>query len=290
MSRLSKAIRRMLGIKRRHHHSTSVPSGRRYFPPVPVRNDYTPNFFIVGAARCGTTSLWEYLRQHPDIYMPPVIEQKEPSFFCDLYGVEWWDFYLTLFEAGKGKKRIGEASTPYMSSPESASQIKAVVPDAKIIITLRNPVVRAYSLYKWMHHNGYEKLPSFREALDAEPKRKNDEAFKTNNGQYYYNFLYFESGLYHDQVKRYLDLFPRNQIHISIFEEFIKEPLQGVQHLFRFLEVDAGFAPRIEVCNPSAAQYSALDPALRERLARGYAADIGRLETLIGHNLRTLWI
>ena len=153
MSRLTKAFRRLFGIKRRHHGASGIPAladGR----PLPVP-DYAPNFFIVGAARCGTTSLWEYLRQHPDIYMPPVIEQKEPAFFCDLYGVEHWDFYLTLFEAGRGKKRIGEASTPYLSSPESAGQIHSVLPLAKIIITLRNPVVRAYSLYKWMHANGY---------------------------------------------------------------------------------------------------------------------------------------
>ena len=286
MSRLTKAYRRLFGIKRQHHR----PVEASHMVPTPVPNEYTPNFFVVGAARCGTTSLWEYLRQHPDIFMPPVIEQKEPAFFCDLYGVEYWSFYLTLFEAGQGKKRIGEASTPYLSSPESAGQIYSVLPNAKIIITLRNPVVRAYSLYKWMHANGYEKLSTFAEALAAETDwRKDDEEFKNNNGQYYYNFLYYESGLYYSQVKRYLTIFPQEQIHLIIFEEFIKAPLRHVQQVFRFLDVDPTFAPHIEVNNPSAAHYPPLDPALRKRLARMYARDIAKLEKLVGRNLRALW-
>jgi hypothetical protein len=285
MSRLTKAIRRLFGIKRRHNRNADVGIG-----PLKV-NDYTPNFFIVGAARCGTTSLWEYLRQHPDIYMPPVIEQKEPAFFCDLYGVEHWDFYLTLFEAGNGRKRIGEASTPYLSSPESPGQIRSVLPHAKIIITLRNPVVRAYSLYKWMHANGYEKLATFAEALEAETAwRKDNGEFKKNNGQYYYNFLYYHSGLYYPQVKRYIATFPADQIHLIIFEEFVKEPLQHVQQIFRFLDVDPSFVPRLEVNNPSAAHYPALDPALRQRLTKMYARDVAKLEKLIGRNLRALWI
>jgi hypothetical protein len=122
-----------------------------------------PNFFICGAARSGTTSMWEYLRQHPDIFMPPVFEHKEPSFFCDSYGVGDWDAYLSLFaEAGK-RKRVGEASGPYLTSPESPGRIKKVINDPRIVILLRNPAERAWSLFKWMHENGYEKITSFPE-------------------------------------------------------------------------------------------------------------------------------
>src|SRR2546423_2056748 len=157
MSRLTKAIRKMLGIKRRHRAISARP-GR------------LPNFFICGAAHAATTSLWHYLRQHPDIYMPPTIEQKEPAYFCDIYGTNDSDFYLSLFADADGRKRVGEASTAYLTWPASAAKIRATVPEAKIIISLRNPVERAWSLYKWMRAHDYEKIPTFAEALEAEDK------------------------------------------------------------------------------------------------------------------------
>src|SRR5687767_12736237 len=106
-----------------------------------------PNFFVCGAARSGTTSLWEYLRQHPDIYMPAAIEHKEPSYFCDLYGMSDWNQYLALFREAGNRKRVGEASGPYLTSPESAGRLKEAAPEARIIILLRDPAERAWSLY-----------------------------------------------------------------------------------------------------------------------------------------------
>lgn len=281
MSRLTKAVRKLFGIERKHARN-SVPACHPASCP--------PNFFICGAARCGTTSLWEYLRQHPDVYMPPVIEQKEPSYFCDLYGYTEWHHYLYLFHGAGNRKRIGEASTPYLTSPESAGRIKAVIPDAKLIISLRNPVVRAYSLYKWMHRNGYEKL-GFPEALDAEEAwRLDNEDFKRNNGQYYYNFLYFHSGLFFQQVKRYFDTFGRQQVHVLIFEEFVKSPLEHVREILRFLDVDPSFTPQTAIHNPSAASYPALDPSLRNDLARRYRGNVAQLEQLLGIGLKSLWM
>ena len=113
---------------------------------------------------------------------------------------------------------------------------------------------------------------------------------KTNRHRHHYNFLDYHSGLYYAQVKRYLKTFAADQIHLIIFEEFVKEPLQHVQQIFRFLGVDPAFVPRIEVNNPSAGHYPALDPALRQRLAKGYARDITKLEKLIGKNVGGLWI
>lgn len=280
MSRLTKAVRKLLGIKRR--------AGSKASPSLQLR---PPNFFICGAARCGTTSLWEYLRQHPDIYMPPVMEHKEPSFFCDLYGFNEWHHYLYLFHTAGARKRVGEASTPYLTSPESAGRIKAAIPEAKLIISLRNPVVRAYSLYKWMHHNGYEKIPTFPQALEAEDAwRMENDDFKKNNGQYYYNFLYYHSGLFFQQVKRYFDTFGRQQVHVVIFEEFVKTPGEHVRDIFAFLEADPEFAPQIAVHNPSASTYAALEPSLRTELARRYRPNIAQLEELLGRELRSLWI
>src|SRR5262245_44057756 len=122
-----------------------------------------PNFFIVGAPKAGTTSLYEYLRRHPQVYMSPV---KEPNYFSyadtvaqNLYhkekGIEQWDEYVKLFEASNGAHAIGEASVSYLFYPEVPRRLNEKFPDARIIIVLRNPVDRAYSHYYMEHKLGY---------------------------------------------------------------------------------------------------------------------------------------
>lgn len=248
-----------------------------------------PNFFICGAARSGTTSMWEYLRQHPDIFMPTVFGWKEPSFYCDLYGVKDRAFYLSLFAQAGNKKMVGEASTPYLSSPESAGRIHAELPHARIIIVLRNPIERAYSLYKWMCENGYEQIPTFAAALEAEDKERHaNESFMRNNGQYYWNFLYFRSGLYHDQVKRYLDTFGAGQVKIFLFEDMTREPGRTVRETFEFLTVDPEFLPAIDIHNPTSHE-SPLAPDLRRVLSERYAPEIAAVGRLLGRDLASLW-
>ena len=83
-----------------------------------------PNFFIVGAAKSGTTSLWAYLKQHPDIYMPEEMDHKEPSYYCNNLGIEEYDVYLQFFRNAGKAKAVGEASTPYLTSPESAAWLR----------------------------------------------------------------------------------------------------------------------------------------------------------------------
>ncbi|MDY6786070.1 MAG: sulfotransferase [Cyanobacteriota bacterium] len=209
-----------------------------------------PNFFIVGAAKAGTTSLWMYLKQHPEIFMHPYIELKEPAFFCHLRGFKDFATYLHLFADAKEEKAIGEASTAYLTSPESAVWIKTVYPDAKIIIILRNPVERAFSLYNWMVCEGHEWVHPFEKALVREKDRMNDFDFKYDNPvQYYYNYLYFHSGLYSEQVKRYIDIFPKEQIHIILTKELKREPVKTIQELYKFLGVNCNFVPEIKIHN-----------------------------------------
>ena len=165
-----------------------------------------PNFFIAGAAKSGTTSLWRYLLQHPDIFMPSDIMYKEPAYFSDIKGMKDLNEYLSLFKNVTTEKMIGEASAAYLTSPESPERIREVVPDAKFIIMLRNPIDRAYSLYNWMACNGYEPIEIFEQALEIEEtNRYENESFKNSNPEYYYNYLYFHSGLYSDQIKRFLN-------------------------------------------------------------------------------------
>jgi Sulfotransferase domain len=264
------------------------PSSRRRGPP-------TPNFFIVGAAKSGTTSLYQYLRQHPDIYMPAELGWKEPSYYCDTYGVANYEFYLSLFKDANTQKRIGEASTAYLSSPESARRIYDAVPDAKIIMVLRNPVDRAYSLYKWMFQHGYETISRFEEALEAEIHDRKDKPefmsgkFYKGSFSYYWDFLYFSSGLYYEQVKRYYHLFPKGQMAVIIFEEFAKDTRQTVRSLYKFLGVDTAFDPEIQIHNQGAGAFSPLTEDTRHVLERKYLEDVARLSKLLKRDLRSIW-
>lgn len=228
-----------------------------------------PNFFIVGAAKSGTTSLWMYLKKHPNIYMPPTLETKEPAFFCNIYGYRDFDAYLGLFADAKEEKVVGEASTAYLTSPESAAWIREVYPEAKIIIILRNPIERAYSLYNWMIREGYEWIAPFEKALIAEKDRLADQHFKYHNPEYYYNYLYVDSGLYAAQIERYLKTFPREQLHVILFEALKTNPVATTQRVYDFLGVDSSFIPQTKVHNK--AQIPLSVPAqyfIKQRLLR----------------------
>ncbi len=215
-----------------------------------------PNLFIVGAARSGTTSLWQYLKVHPEIYMPEDELHKEPSFFSDIRKDLTLDKYLALFErANESYKWIGEASVAYITDPLSASRIHEFDPSAKIIIMLRNPAERAYSLYNWMVQDGYEYASSFEEALKLEETRLLEKQSTWYKPNYYWGYLYFRSGLYHDQVKRYLELFKDNVLIIT-FEDFINDPGSSYRQVCFFLEINATHVP-FHIHNPSHAVRSA---------------------------------
>lgn len=208
-----------------------------------------PNFFIAGAAKSGTTSLWMYLKQHPEIFMPEKIYNKEPSYYCHEYGMDSYDDYCALFESVNDEKMIGEASTPYLTSPESAAWIVQEVPDARIIVVLRNPVDRAYSLYRWMVNHGYEWIFPFEKALEMEETRMDDTVFVAGNPQYFYNYMYFHSGLYSQQLERYYSAFPAKQIKVLSLDDLKRRPVEAVQDIYAFLGVDATFKPEIKIHN-----------------------------------------
>ncbi len=229
-----------------------------------------PNFFIVGAAKAGTTSLWRYLLQHPDVFMPSDIMYKEPAYFSDIKGIRNLDEYEALFSGVTAEKMIGEASTAYLTSPESPVRIKDKIPKAKIIIMLRNPIDRAYSLYNWMACNGYEPVESFESALEAEIINRNgSDTFKHSAPEYYYNYLYYHSGLYSEQIRRYLDNFSREQLCFIIFEEFKANVKQEVNKVFAFLGVDDSIIPDFKIHNSGNTPYSAsLQFFIRQELSQ----------------------
>jgi hypothetical protein len=229
-----------------------------------------PNFFIVGAAKAGTTSLWRYLLQHPDVFMPSDIMFKEPAYFSDIKGITDFKQYGSLFSGAETEKMIGEASTAYLTSPESPIRIKNKIPHAKIIIILRNPIDRAYSLYNWMVCNGYEPSDSFESALEIEKRnRYRNETFKHSNPEYYYNYLYFHSGLYSEQIKRYIENYEKNKLCFIIFEEFKANVKNEIKKVHDFLNIDNTFVPNLRIHNQGSIPYSApLQFFIRQELSK----------------------
>jgi hypothetical protein len=220
-----------------------------------------PNFFIIGAMKSGTTSLYRYLEQHPQVYMSP---NKEPNFFAvkgeeELYsdslkgpgnlarlpGIRDIETYCELFKGVSNETAIGEASHVYLYIPKAVERIKHYLPDAKLIAILRHPVERAYSHFMYRLQHGQEALDAdFLQLLQEEEERVSNDWSPV--------WHYKRRGLYYVQLKRYFDTFNRNQIKVYIYEDFFGDNvIDNVQDMFRFLGVDDTFVPDIRIHNVS---------------------------------------
>lgn len=191
-----------------------------------------PNLLLIGATKSGTSSLHNYLNQHPQIYMSRL---KEPHFFsCEAVNyapITSLDNYCALFQGASEEVVIGESSTTYLLLPEiSAKRIKYYIPNCKLIAILREPAEAAYSHYLDIHrsklHGSTEDqiLTSFAQFIQ---NNKNSRFIK---GRYYYG-----------QLKYYLSLFDREQIKICLYEDLKANPVGLLQDIFQFLNVDEKF-------------------------------------------------
>lgn len=196
-----------------------------------------PDFLIIGAQKCGTTSLYIYLSQHPQI-LPAA--QKELHFF-DLNYAQGIDWYLSQFPPKtKGKITLtGESSPYYIFHPWAPQRVKQLFPDIKLIVLLRNPVERTWSHY---HHEvrwGFETL-DFEAAIDSEAERLNGELEKLRSDPNYYSFnhqhyTYLSRGIYVEQLQAWMELFPRNQFLILNSEDFYANPAATLNQTLGFL-------------------------------------------------------
>lgn len=211
---------------------------------------HKPNFFILGAAKCGTTSLNAYLRQHPEIFMS---RKKETNFFSDGFqgfgSVVNPNRYFELFSSVKDEKIIGEASHSYMTSPSTAATLRLLFPEAKFVVILRNPADRAYSLYNHLRRYGHEPLASFEKALELEVSRSSSQRFIKSCKENIYNFKYFSSGLYAEQINRYLQLFDKEQFLFLKLDDLNNNPENTLKSIFRFLDVDDSFEVSAKIKN-----------------------------------------
>jgi hypothetical protein len=215
-----------------------------------------PNFIILGAAKSGTSSLWNYLQQHPEIFMS---RPKEPNFFVfeglklppdsgpaapeilyqRLYKETITDFdrYQSLFDKVTDEKAIGEASVRYLYYPQAATQIKKYLPDVKTIALLRNPVDRLYSHYVMNIRHLLEPLPLL-EAL-----AKEEERIANNWG---WDWHYVKVGLYYNQIQQYLDIFGKEKVKVVIYDDLRANTLGVVQDIYQYVGVDDTFTPKID--------------------------------------------
>jgi len=236
-----------------------VVDGMAQLPGQGTHSMAMPNFLIIGAMKSGTTALYYYLEQHPQIYMSPV---KEPDFFCfegeknlDGNPVTDIDTYRALFKSVSGERAIGEASHCYLHEPRAVERIKHYVPEARLIAILRNPVDRAYSHFLHMVRNGTEPLTDFGQAL-----REESGVRRKRNPQ-----NYIGRGLYYLQLKRYFDRFEHDQIRVYLYEDLSDKPIDTLQDAFRFLEVNDSFVPDVSLKRNVSGypKYKILDEVLR---------------------------
>ena len=182
--------------------------------------------------------------------MPEEMIDKEPAYFSLLKKSRPPEKFFSLFDNVRDELYIGEASTAYLTDKDSARMIYEHNHEAKIIIILRNPAKRAFSLYNWMVQDGYEKIGNFEKALRIENQRKCFKIPNRNEPEYFHNYQYVNSGFYFEQVKRYYDLFGKERIYVMKFEDFKNNPENEYIRLCNFLKIEVNtFEP--EPQNPS---------------------------------------
>ena len=266
-----------------------------------------PNLVVVGAMRSATSYLAAKLRTHPDVFMSPT---KELHYFNRWYdrGTEW---YMRNFAGATDESIVGEATPEYMHARGAIRRIAEVVPDAKLIASLRNPVDRAYSHYLKERAWIWEPL-DFAEAITVEPERLAN-ATEVRRDRY----AYLDKGRYLTQLQRICEYFPRSSLLVVVFEDMRADPEGTFRTIFEFLGVDPSFIPPdlrtrvgshktlrsrrfhtalrrlpaspvrrgLEKMNIRTEAPPPMDPAIRARLLEEFAAPNAALAEWLGRDL-----
>lgn len=252
-----------------------------------------PDFLLIGAARCGSTSLFAILTAHPHILAP---SHKEVHFFDRNYlrGLDWYrrmfplESHRRLVERRLGGPALtGEATTYYLFHPAVPERVARDLPEARLIAILRDPVDRAYSHYQLSVRNGHETL-SFEEALDAEEERLageeerllNDPSYRSPAHAYH---SYVTRGLYLDQLVRWHRYVPRERLLVLRSEDLFERPADVVSEVSAFLGLRPHPGPLPAPRNR--ARYEGMSEETRERLRRRFDEPNRRLEAYLGREL-----
>lgn len=242
---------------------------------IPSNAFMLPNFLIIGATKAGTTSIHHYLDQHPEIFM---CKRKETNFFsqdsatCFLGdAIRTREDYEKEFDVVRNETAIGETSPAYLAVPMAPKNIRDAIPHAKIIAILRDPAERAYSHYLMRRRQKKEFRSSFEECIreeDIDPQRS-----------------YKHRGFYGLQLERYFALFPKEQMKIFLYEDFVRDPKEVLRETFAFLDVDPSFEPNMAERYNANPETAPLDPKSRAELIEMYRDDILKLQAMIGRDL-----
>jgi hypothetical protein len=246
---------------------------------------HSPDFLIIGAQKCGTTSLFYYLLQHPELFLPI---EKEIHFFDLKYhhGIDWYRNIFNTGEEGNGKLK-GEASPYYIFHPLVAERVFSHIPSVKLILLLRDPVDRAYSHFMHSRRFELEPLDSFEKAIECEPARTWNEKSRIlsgeiENSEAFRNFSYISRSLYFQQISYWLKYFPPEQIHYIKSEELFANPGPVYSSLCQFLGISDFKKVKFEPLN--AFSYPALSPEFRKKIRIHFHEDMFSLARLLGDN------
>lgn len=215
--------------------------------------------FVIGAAKSGTTSLVDYLNQHPDIFVPAY---KEPCRYVDNFGCNEKE-YRSLYSQ-RNEKILVDASTAYLYAAESARFI-ASCDNAKILVVLREPVSMAYSFWQYMTAIGSENL-SFEQAVSPEVQeyRRSDKFIREASG-WYADYLYLDRPRYVKQLRRYLDLFPKEQVKVLLFDDLVNDAQTVCNEVVEWLGIAPYSFDVSKISNEGGAARFAFVNKLRQR-------------------------
>lgn len=280
--------------------AATMPEGGRALPPQSRRRKLEwglrqataglralPDFLIIGAAKAGSTSLYDYLVEHPAI---ETAFRKEVHYFDQNLGMgeNWYRAHFPLKSRMTGGRITGEATPYYCFHPAVPALAGRLLPEAKLLFILRDPIARAYSHYQQNLRRGLETL-SFAEAVAAEPGRLAEPQAKLKAGEVDYDethqhLSYVTRGLYADQLTAWLQHYPAERIHVLFTEELATDPDPVLQPVLRFLGV-APFRYDTPKTSNSGRYDLDIDPALYQHLRDHYAASDKMLSEFTGRSL-----
>ena len=251
-----------------------------------------PDFYILGAEKCGTSSLFIYISEHPSSLHPI---SKEPKFFGKYYGrgLNWYrvgfPFKFQKYYANNIKQKkllTGDATVRYLDNPNVPDRIKQVTPNAKFIIMLRNPIDRAYSQYNMMVHDGVENL-TFEEALEQEEERAITHFKKMQLDHNYYSddyfyFGYTHRGIYVDKIKFWMEHFPKENFQIIKSEDFFQDPSEIYKETLDFLQLENYDLKQYKTVGTIAYKDPTMNEKTRENLIEFFKPHNNRLESFLG--------
>ncbi len=265
-----------------------VATGRRAGRRLTASSRALPDFLVIGAQKAGTTSLGRFLQHHPDIFWVPRVEMH---YFDRDYdrGLSWyrsWFDRRSVIEAHERRTgrpaRVGEKTPAYLALPDGPARVAAVLPEVRLVVSLRDPVRRAYSQWSMNTRTGRESL-SFVDALAAEPERLAAVDLAGGvSGTAYLEHGYAMRGRYAEHLERWLAQFDRSQLFVFRSEDLYADPTTWTTRLLGHVGVDPSVVDGSAVPHTSADTGDPLDPATYDRLVERFAASDARLAELVG--------